>query len=131
MADTSQDRCVQKRCTRRMKDPLASDALIPAGGMYVLDKDGYATPATADHKGYVRGVALRRADAAAGDTAVHGACDCFLFENDGSITRAHIRTTNAKVVDCHTAGASGGCTAGRIVDVCEQGVWVHVGTRKM
>ena len=130
MADITADRVADKRCTQRLADPLAPGALIPTGAAYVLDADGFATPATASSRGPVRGIALRRADAAAGDTVVHGATGCYLFVNDGSMSLVHTRTSNAKVVDCHTVGASGSCNVGRTIDVTDDGVWVLVGYRK-
>lgn len=129
MADTSQDRVLTRRNAELFVDPLAAGALIPMGGMYVLDAEGNATPATPDVAGPVRGIALRRADAAAGDVQVEGAQGCYLFENDGSITAGDIFTKDARVVDCHTVGITGTRTAGRIFDVTEEGVFVEIGKR--
>ena len=91
--------------------------------------EGNATPATPDVAGPVRGIALRRADAAAGDVQVEGAPGCYLFENDGSITAGDIFAKDARVVDCHTVGITGTRTAGRIFDVTEEGVFVEIGKR--
>lgn len=127
MADITADRVPVRRNAELFADPLAAGALIPCGAMYVIGDDGLATPATTETPGPVRGIALRRADAAA--DKVEGAQGCYLFENDGSITAADIGKKDAKVVDCHTVGITGGVTAGRIFDVTEAGVFVEIGNR--
>ena len=129
MTDITADRVPVRRPAELFSDPLAPGALIPAGGMYVIDDNGLATPATTETPGPVRGIALRRADASDGADKVEGAQGCYLFETDGSITAADIGKKDAKVVDCHTVGIAGGPTAGRIFDVTEAGVFVEIGNR--
>ena len=47
MAALTQDRPTPEREGRLVSDPLADGVTLYAGGMYVLDGDGNATPATA------------------------------------------------------------------------------------
>lgn len=129
MADITQDRVLDKRCGERVGDRLAPDAIIPVGGMFVLDAEGLAAPAEADSSGPVRGVALRRADGPAGDTHVHGAAKgVYLFINSEAapITAADIGTS-AVVEDCHTVCKGSGAVAGVVFDVSDEGVWVELG----
>ena len=127
MAALTQDRPTPEREGRMVSDPLADGVTLYAGGMYVLDGDGNATPATAAATTPVRAVALARASQPHGDQRVDGALGVFRFDNDGdSITRADIGR-NAFVVDDQTVAKTGTAKAGVVVDVDEAGVWVRIG----
>ena len=131
MADITEDRVSAERCIKRFADPLADGALIPAGAMYVLDGDGNAIPATASGSGPVRGIAMRRADAAAGATRVEGASGCWLFQNSATdpIGPQHVGKSNAKVEDCHTVSVGGSATVGKVIEVTDEGVFVQLGDK--
>ena len=91
MAALTQDRPTPEREGRLVSDPLAANAVVFAGALYVLDADGNATPATAAAANPVRAVALARASQPHGDQRVDGALGVFRFDNDGdAITRADI-----------------------------------------
>lgn len=128
MAALTQDRPTPEREGRMVSDPLADGVTLYAGGMYVLDGDGNATPATAAATTPVRAVALARASQPHGDQRVDGALGVFRFDNDGdSITRADIGS-DAFVADDQTVAKTGGTAkAGVVVDVDEAGVWVRIG----
>lgn len=127
MTALTQDRPTPEREGRMVSDPLADGVTLYAGGMYVLDGDGNATPATAAATTPVRAVALARASQPHGDQRVDGALGVFRFDNDGdSITRADIGR-NAFVVDDQTVAKTGTAKAGVVVDVDEAGVWVRIG----
>ena len=127
MAALTQDRPTPEREGRLVSDPLADGVTLYAGGMYVLDGDGNATPATAAATTPVRAVALARASQPDGDQRVEGALGVFRFDNDGNaITRADIGR-NAFVVDDQTVAKTGTAKAGVVVDVDEAGVWVRIG----
>ena len=127
MAALTQDRRTPEREGRLVSDPLADGVTLYAGGMYVLDGDGNATPATADAANPVRAVALARASQPDGDQRVEGALGVFRFDNDGNaITRADIGG-DAFVVDDQTVAKTGTAKAGVVVDVDEAGVWVRIG----
>ena len=133
MTDATADRVTPRRSGEQVTDTLAPGVCIPAGAMYGLTKEGLAAPVPiAGVNDPVRAVALRRADAAAGDTVVHGApCGVWLFENDDAepVTLARIGK-NAGVVDGHTVKSSGMPSAGRIFDVTADGVWIEIGVIK-
>ena len=128
MAALTQDRPTPERDGRLVSDPLADGVTLYAGGMYVLDGDGNATPATAAATTPVRAVALARASQPHGDQRVDGVLGVlFRFDNDGdAITRADIGR-NAFVVDDQTVAKTGTAKAGVVVDVDEAGVWVRIG----
>ena len=127
MAALTQDRPTPEREGRMVSDPLADGVTLYAGGMYVLDGDGNATPATAAATTPVRAVALARASQPHGDQRVDGALGVFRFDNDGdAITRADIGAT-VYVVDDQTVAKTGTAKAGVVVDVDEAGVWVRIG----
>ena len=127
MAALTQDRPTPEREGRLVSDPLAANAVVFAGALYVLDADGNATPATAAAANPVRAVALARASQPHGDQRVDGALGVFRFDNDGdSITRADIGS-DAFVVDDQTVAKTGTAKAGVVVDVDEAGVWVRIG----
>ena len=129
MTALTQDRPTPERDGRMVSDPLADGVTLYAGGMYVLDGDGNATPATAAAFTPVRAVATARASAAAGDSRVEGALGVFRFDNGSGaaeLTRADIGAT-AYVVDDQTVGATGTCVAGPVFDVDDAGVWVRIG----
>lgn len=127
MAALTQDRPTPEREGRLVSDPLAANAVVFAGALYVLDAAGNATPATAAAANPVRAVALARASQPHGDQRVDGALGVFRFDNDGdSITRADIGR-NAFVVDDQTVAKTGTAKAGVVVDVDEAGVWVRIG----
>jgi len=128
MAALTQDRRTPEREGRLVSDPLADGVTLYAGGMYVLDGDGNATPATADAANPVRAVALARASQPDGDQRVDGVLGVlFRFDNDGdAITRADIGS-DAFVVDDQTVAKTGTAKAGVVVDVDEAGVWVRIG----
>ena len=127
MAALTQDRRTPEREGRLVSDPLADGVTLYAGGMYVLDGDGNATPATAAAANPVRAVALARASQPHGDQRVEGALGVFRFDNDGNaITRADIGG-DAFVVDDQTVAKTGTAKAGVVIDVDEAGVWVRIG----
>ena len=130
MAALTQDRPTPERDGRLVSDPLADGVTLYAGGMYVLDDDGNATPATAAAFTPVRAVATARASAAAGDSRVEGALGVFRFDNGSGaaeLTRADIGVA-AYVVDDQTVAKTGGAAkAGVVIDVDEAGVWVRIG----
>ena len=129
MAALTQDRPTPERDGRLVSDPLADGVTLYAGGMYVLDGDGNATPATAAATTPVRAVATARASAAAGDSRVEGALGVFRFDNGSGaaeLTRADIGAT-AYVVDDQTVAKTDTAKAGVVVDVDEAGVWVRIG----
>lgn len=127
MAALTQDRPTPEREGRLVSDPLAANAVVFAGALYVLDAAGNATPATAAAANPVRAVALARASQPDGDQRVEGALGVFRFDNDGnSITRADIGS-DAFVVDDQTVAKTGTAKAGVVVDVDEAGVWVRIG----
>ncbi len=129
MAALTQDRPTPEREGRLVSDPLAANAVVFAGALYVLDADGNATPATAAAANPVRAVALARASQPHGDQRVDGALGVFRFDNDNggdAITRADIGS-DAFVVDDQTVAKTGTAKAGVVVDVDEAGVWVRIG----
>ena len=128
MAALTQDRPTPEREGRLVSDPLAANAVVFAGALYVLDADGNATPATAAAANPVRAVALARASQPHGDQRVDGVLGVlFRFDNDGdAITRADIGS-DAFVVDDQTVAKTGTAKAGVVVDVDEAGVWVRIG----
>ena len=128
MAALTQDRPTPEREGRLVSDPLAANAVVFAGALYVLDAAGNATPATAAAANPVRAVALARASQPDGDQRVDGVLGVlFRFDNDGdAITRADIGS-DAFVVDDQTVAKTGGAKAGVVVDVDEAGVWVRIG----
>ena len=131
MPALTKDRPTPEREGRLVSDPLAADVTIYAGGMYVLDAQGNATPATAAATTPVRAVARKRAVQAEGDERTDGALGVFCFANSAGgteITRAHIGE-NAFAVDDQTVANAGTCVAGEILDVDHGGVWVRIGTR--
>ena len=131
MADITEDRITATRCLKSLGDPLADGAVIPAGAMYFLDANGCAVPATAQTEGPVRGIALRRADATAGDTHVQGAIGVYLFQNSETdpILPAHVGKKNAKVEDCHTVNLGGSVSVGKVIEVTDEGVFVQLGSK--
>ena len=127
MAALTQDRPTPEREGRLVSDPLAANAVVFAGALYVLDAAGNATPATAAAANPVRAVATARASQPHGDQRVDGALGVFRFDNDGNaITRADIGG-DAFVVDDQTVAKTGTAKAGVVVDVDEAGVWVRIG----
>ena len=128
MAALTQDRPTPEREGRLVSDPLAANAVVFAGALYVLDAAGNATPATAAAANPVRAVALARASQPHGDQRVDGVLGVlFRFDNDGdAITRADIGR-NAFVVDDQTVAKTGTAKAGVVIDVDEAGVWVRIG----
>ena len=129
MAALTQDRPTPEREGRLVSDPLAANAVVFAGALYVLDAAGNATPATAAAANPVRAVALARASQPHGDQRVEGALGVFRFDNDNdgdAITRADIGG-DAFVVDDQTVAKTGTAKAGVVVDVDEAGVWVRIG----
>ena len=131
MTALTKDRPTAQRAGHLVSDPLAAGVTIYAGGMYVLDGSGDATPATAAATTPVRAVARKRAVQAQGDELTDGARGVFCFANSTGgteITRAHIGE-NAYAVDDQTVANAGTCIAGEILDVDEGGVWVRIGTR--
>lgn len=131
MADITEDRITAERCIKRLGDPLADGAVIPAGAMYCLDDEGKAVPASTNTGGPVRGIALRRADATAGHTHVEGAIGVYLFQNSETdpILPAHVGKKNAKVQDCHTVNLGGTVSAGKVIELTDEGVFVQLGEK--
>lgn len=125
--------------------PVAAKTLIPEGAIVCLNATGYAVNGSAA-KGLVY---FGCADATADNT---GGADgglvllvrrnrAFLWENDGTVTQAHVGKP-AYIVDNQTVGATDGSTpasddgktpatdasrsaAGTIIMVDADGVWVH------
>ena len=127
MAALTQDRPTPEREGRLVSDPLAANAVVFAGALYVLDAAGNATPATAAAANPVRAVATARASQPHGDQRVEGALGVFRFDNARiAITRADIGG-DAFVVDDQTVAKTGTAKAGVVVDVDEAGVWVRIG----
>ncbi|MDO5623793.1 MAG: hypothetical protein Q4G71_03800 [Pseudomonadota bacterium] len=130
MPALTQDRPTPEREGRLVSDPLATDAVIFAGALYVLDADGKAAPATAASARPVRAVALRRASDGAGDEHVDGAVGVFCFDGGtgaGEITRADIGAAAYVVDDQTVTKTPGDCVAGTVFDVDERGVWIRIG----
>jgi len=133
MVDATADRILTRRCGERVSDPLAAGAIIPAGALYGLNKEGLAAPMPiAGSNNPARGVALRRADATKGDTHVHGATNgVYLFENSEAEPVPQARVgMNAGIENCHTVKSGGMPAAGRIFAVEDEGVWIDIGTIK-
>lgn len=136
MAALIKDRPTPRRAGHLVSDPLAAGVTIYAGGMYLLDASGNATPAAAQAEATtlrVRAVARQRASAAAGDGQVAGEQGVFCFDNASAgdaLTRADIGAS-CYVLDDQTV-AKGHDTnkrplAGTVLDVDASGVWVRVG----
>lgn len=136
MTAATKDRATDERDGRRVHDPLASATTIYAGTIYMLDAGGDAVPAVAQSGTttlVARGVALKRASTAAGDTSVEGGLGVYQFENSASsdeITRTEIGATCYVVDDCTVAKTSDSSKrpkAGTVLDVDASGVWVRIG----
>lgn len=131
MTALTKDRPTPERAGHLVSDPLAVGVTLHAGGMYVLDAQGDATPATAAATTPVRAVARKRAALADGDERTDGALGVFCFANSAGAAEV-LRTdigANAFAADDQTVARTGTCIAGEIVDVDDSGVWVRIGTR--
>lgn len=128
MAALTKDRATAERDGRLVADPLAAGVVLFAGGMYVLNGAGAATPATAAATTAVRAVARQRALAAQGDVA-DGVLGVFCFDNSAgadALARADIGAA-CFAADDQTVKKTGTCRAGLVLDVDAAGVWVRVG----
>ncbi|MFV0664348.1 MULTISPECIES: hypothetical protein [Betaproteobacteria] len=126
MTALDKDRATAQRAGDLVADPLAADALIYAGGMYVLAA-GLAVSAAGASGGVVRAVARVRADAANGDAVVQGKLGVFRFANDGDAIARQDIGADAFAVDDQTVALSGAVKAGVVVDIDDAGVWVRIG----
>lgn len=134
MTALAADRNTPERSAKTFRHPVASDAIIYAGALVMLDASGDAAGATTATGLTPAGRAEARADntgGAAGDVEVTVARGCFRFANDGTATidRTHIGGT-AYAVDDQTVAATDGTgtrsACGTIRDVDAQGVWVEI-----
>ncbi len=128
----TQDRNTSMKATEVLVVPVAANVRIFAGSLVVATATGFAAPgSTALGLSYL-GRAEESVDnrgGAAGAAQVeirHG--KAFLWTNDGTITQAHLFKP-AYIVDDETVAAAdaGGTrsTAGRIVGIDTDGVWVE------
>lgn len=117
-------------------DVVKGATRIWAGALVCLDATGYAIPAATALNLVVRGVAQEEANNAAGaDGAINVETrrGVFRFANSAAgdlIARAEIGDDCFIVDDQTVAKTNGGgtrSTAGKIVDLDAQGVWVRVG----
>lgn len=120
MTALDKDRATAQRAGDLVADPLAADALIYAGGMYVLAA-GLAVSAAGASGGVVR------ADAANGDAVVQGKLGVFRFANDGDAIARQDIGADAFAVDDQAVALSGAVKAGVVVDIDDAGVWVRIG----
>jgi hypothetical protein len=131
MAALIKDRNTPKRPGNQNSDPVGAGVKIHAGSIVVLNATNFAVPATTAIGLRVRGMAEEMADntnGADGDITVETHKGVYRFENDGSITRAHIGG-KAYLVDDQTLAATDGAgtrsEAGDIYDVDDDGVWIE------
>lgn len=132
MAALTADRNTPERGVRLASHPVAAGKVIRAGSIVCLDADGNATPgATATTlKGAGRAEeTIDNASGAAGAVSVTVKHGIFRWDNDGTVTRAHI-TGSAYAVDDQTiapdSGTSTRSAIGIIEDIDDAGVWVRI-----
>lgn len=132
MTALSKDRQTPYRTGEDVLDPVAAAAQIFAGSLVVLDASGNAKPGATATGLKARGRAEDNVDnsaGAAGDLFVPVRRGVFKFANDGSIDRTHIGGT-VYIVDDQTLAATDGTgtrsTAGTLIDVESDGVWVEI-----
>lgn len=128
----TQDRNTLMKATEVLVVPVAANVRIFAGSLVVATATGFAAPgSTALALSYLgrAEMSVDNRGGAAGAAQVeirHG--KAFLWANDGTVTQAHL-FKSAYIVDDETVAAAdaGGTrsTAGRIVGIDTNGVWVE------
>ncbi|PIW54598.1 MAG: hypothetical protein COW16_10435 [Sphingomonadales bacterium CG12_big_fil_rev_8_21_14_0_65_65_10] len=135
MVALTESRLTPKRDGARFSRPVAAGATIFGGAIVALTAAGLATPGATAVGLTVDGIAKADADnssGAAGDIAVEVEKGVFRFANSAGadeITAAEIGDTAYLVDDqtvAKTDGAASRSTAGKIVDVDAQGVWIDL-----
>ena len=128
----SKDRNTDMADSQNIAPKVAAGVHIHAGAMVVANASGYAAPgSTATGLVY-----LGRAEESVDNTdGANGArrvpvrrLRAFKWDNDGSITQAHLGRT-AYIVDDQTVAATDGTgtrsACGQIIDIESDGVWVE------
>lgn len=116
MTALTKDRPTAQRAGDLVADPLATAVTIYAGGMYVLDGSGDATPATAAATTPVRAGAQARGAGRGRRTDGRRARHLLLCQQRGgtAITRAHIGENAYAADDQKTVANAGTCIAGEV-----------------
>ena len=97
--------------------PVAAGVKIYEGSLVVIGADGYA-------KAAAKGTGLT--GGTDGDITVRVARGVFVWDNDGSVTAAHILKDCYIVDDCTvTATSTGSSKAGKVIAVSDDGVAVE------
>ena len=128
----TQDRNTPMKATEVLVAPVAASVRIFAGALMVANASGFAAPGFAGagltYLGRAEEYVDNRdgADGAASVEIRHG--KAFKWENDGSVTQAHLFQT-AYIVDDETVAADDAAgsrsAAGRIIGIDADGVWVE------
>lgn len=109
--------------------PVAAGVKIYEGSLVVIGTDGFAKAAAKGTGFTAAGRAERYADNTGGedgDITVRVARGVFVWENDGSVTEAHILKDCYIVDDCTvTATSTGSSKAGKVIAVSDDGVAVE------
>lgn len=132
MTELTQGRPTKRRAGDQFADPVKASAVIYMGALVALDATGFAVRAATAVGLKARGVATQDAVNTGGaDGALMVAVEkgVFAFRNDGSINRTHIEGTAYIVDDNVVSATDGGSTrsaAGKIVDIADGDVWVHI-----
>ena len=109
--------------------PVAAGVKIYEGSLVAIGADGYAKPAAKGTGLTAAGRAERFADntgGADGDITVKVARGVFVWDNDGSVTAAHVLKDCYIVDDCTvTATSTGSSKAGKVIAVSDDGVAVE------
>lgn len=129
MAALTADRNTTERSGVDFSHPVAAATVIFAGSIVALNAAGDAVPG--DNVATL--VPIGRAEqyidnsaGAAGDASIAVKAGVFSFENDATLTRAHIGDL-AYLIDDQTVGVAGDSVGVKIVDVDTDGVWVKLG----
>lgn len=128
MTALTKDRRTEKRDGIDFAYPVAASKKIWSGALVVLDTSGNAEPGTTATGKKAVGRADELADNSSGAAAAINAlvrAGVFRWANGDTITKAHIGDT-AYVVDDQTVSkaSAGKSSAGIIIDVDSEGVWV-------
>ncbi len=129
-------RKIQRRENRNFNYPVAAGVKIFPGALVVITTGGYARPARTNTTDKVVGVAEQLADntnGANGDIRVKTVAGTFNFVNSTAGDAIALGNVGdpAYVVDDQTVALTSNTntriTAGKIIDVDSDGVWVNVG----
>jgi hypothetical protein len=128
----TQDKGTARRVGDVVNHPVAASQNLFLGAIGMLNASGFLVKGSTATGLKPAGVIQARIDNSAGadgDNTVDVRKGCYLFKNDGSVTRVDIGSM-AYVVDDETVANSDGTGTrsglGQIVDLDDDGVWVTI-----